>query len=144
MCKQNVNDGTDKMAIPFIGAVLDIIKGPLDKLIPDKNKRQEFEHAVTMSVYNSDLSQMEVNKVEAAHHSIFVAGWRPFVGWTCGMSLALDFLVRPIVQWGILVYGEVVTLPTLDTAQLMPILMGMLGLGTLRTYEKFKGVARKD
>ena len=132
------------MAIPFIGAVLDIIKGPLEKLIPDKNKRQEFEHAVTMSVHNSDLSQMEVNKVEAAHHSIFVAGWRPFIGWTCGTALALDFLVRPLAQWVILIFENVVILPTLDTSQLMPILMGMLGLGTLRTYEKLKGVARKD
>jgi hypothetical protein len=144
MCKKHVNDGRVDMAIPFIGAVLDIIKGPLDKLIPDKNKRQEFEHAVTMSVYNSDLSQMEVNKVEAAHHSIFVAGWRPFIGWTCGTALALDFLVRPIAQWIILIFEKVVILPTLDTSQLMPILMGMLGLGTLRTYEKLKGVARKD
>jgi hypothetical protein len=87
---------------------------------------------------------MEVNKVEAAHHSIFVAGWRPFIGWTCGTALALDFLVRPLAQWVILISENVVILPTLDTSQLMPILMGMLGLGTLRTYEKLKGVARKD
>jgi hypothetical protein len=144
MCKKHVNDGRVDMAIPFIGAVLDIIKGPLDKLIPDKNKRAEFEHEIAMAVNNSDLAQMEVNKVEAAHPSIFVAGWRPFIGWTCGTALALDFLVRPIAQWIILIFEKVVILPTLDTSQLMPILMGMLGLGTLRTYEKLKGVARKD
>jgi hypothetical protein len=60
------------------------------------------------------------------------------------MSLFLDFLVRPIVQWGLLIAEKTVVLPTLDTAQLMPILTGLLGLGVLRTYEKFKGVARKD
>lgn len=131
------------MAIPFIGAVLDIIKGPLDKLIPDKNKRMEFEQAVKMSVHEGDLAQMEVNKVEAAHPSIFVAGWRPFIGWTCGAAMALEFLVRPIAQWAILLSDKLVSLPSLDTTQLYPVLMGILGLGTLRTYEKFKGVARK-
>ena len=96
-----------------------------------------------MAVHNTDLAQMEVNKVEAAHHSIFVAGWRPFIGWCCGIAMGLEFIVRPITQWGILMAGKVVTLPSLDTEQLYPILMGLLGLGTLRTYEKFKGVARK-
>lgn len=132
------------MAIPFIGAVLDIIKGPLDKLIPDKDKRAEFEHEVRMSVHNSDQAQMEVNKVEAAHSSIFVAGWRPFIGWVCGLALAFEFLVRPIAQWGLLIAEKTTILPVLDTAALYPILMGMLGLGTLRTYEKFKGKNRNS
>lgn len=132
------------MAIPILGAVLDLIKGPLDKIIPDKAQRAAFEHEITMSVQTSDLAQMEVNKVEAANPSTFVSGWRPFIGWICGCAMAMEFLVRPLAQWGINLSGKVVTLPSLDTAQLYPILMGMLGLGTLRTYEKFKGVARKD
>lgn len=132
------------MAIPILGAVLDLIKGPLDKIIPDKAQRAAFEHEITMSVQTSDLAQMEVNKVEAANPSTFVSGWRPFIGWICGCAMGLEFLVRPLAQWGINLSGKVVTLPSLDTAQLYPILMGMLGLGTLRTYEKFKKVARKE
>lgn len=130
------------MAIPILGAVLDIIKGPLDKLVPDKAQRAAFEHEITMSVQTSDLAQMEVNKIEAAHRSIFVAGWRPFIGWTCGVAMSLEFIVRPLAQWGLNIAGKAVLLPQLDTEALYPILMGLLGLGTLRTYEKFKGVSK--
>ena len=132
------------MAIPILSAVMDIIKGPLDKLIPDKNKRAEMTHEIAMAVNNSDHAQMEVNKVEAAHHSIFVAGWRPFIGWVCGMALAFEFLVRPLTQWALLIAEKSIVLPVLDTNALYPILMGMLGLGTLRTFEKSKGIARKS
>ncbi len=65
------------MAIPLIGTILDIVKGPLDKLIPDKSKRAEFAHALEMEILRSGMAQMEVNKAEAQHKSIFVAGWRP-------------------------------------------------------------------
>jgi len=127
----------------FISDIISTVGGLAGKFIKDKDAVEAFKHEVDMSLTKLDLAQMEVNKVEAAHHSIFVAGWRPFIGWNCGLALSLDFLIRPIAQWGILMSGEVVTLPSLDTEQLYPILMGLLGLGTLRTYEKFKGVARK-
>ena len=103
---------------------------------------EAFKHEVNMSLTKMDLAQIEINKVEAAHPSVWVSGWRPFIGWVAGLALALEFLVRPIVQWGLDISGQAIQLPNIDNQELYPILMGLLGLSTLRTYEKFKGVAR--
>lgn len=87
--------------------------------------------------------QLEINKQEAQHASIFVAGWRPGIGWICGIALGWNFIIQPIVSWGAFVYGvDLDGMPTLDTNELTTILLGMLGLGGLRTYEKRLGVAR--
>ena len=93
--------------------------------------------------------QIEVNKAEAAHPSLFVAGWRPAVGWTCVTAMAYQFLLYPMLQWG-WAFGQArdwlpATLdapPMLDTSALYTVLFGLLGLGTMRTFEKVKGVAR--
>ncbi|MBL4838268.1 MAG: holin family protein [Kordiimonadaceae bacterium] len=134
------------MAIPFIGAILDVIKGPLDKLIPDKNKRMAFEHEIATAAMRAGFAQMEINKVEAAHKSLFVAGWRPFVGWVCGLGLAYAAIIEPIMRFVVKVYFPDVPIdeiPKVGTDILMPTLMGMLGLGGLRTYEKKLGLARE-
>ena len=78
--------------------------------------------------------QNEVNKIEAQHRSIFVAGWRPFIGWVCGLALLYNFVVRDLVAW---LMPEIMP-PALQMEHLITILMGMLGLGGLRTYEKLK------
>jgi len=85
-------------------------------------------------------AQMDINKVEAASQSIFVAGWRPFIGWICGSGLGIQFIVGPIVTWLSALFGHPVTFPTLDLGTLLTLLLGMLGLGTMRTYEKTNGV----
>ena len=131
------------MAIPFIGAVLDIIKGPLNKLIPDKDLRARLEHEISMTTINSGLAQMEVNKVEAAHKSIFVAGWRPFIGWVCGFGILWAFLCHPIFEWVVAMGWVDVVPPLLQVDSLLEIVLGMLGLAGLRTYEKGKGIARE-
>lgn len=128
----------------MIDKIVDTIGNLAGKFIKDKDQVEKFKHEVDMSLTKMDLAQMEVNKVEAAHHSVFVAGWRPFIGWVCGVALALEFIVRPLGQWGLDIANKAVDLPSIDNAALYPILMGLLGLGTLRTYEKFKGVARKS
>lgn len=130
------------MAIPFIGDILETVGNLAGKFIKDKDAVEKFKHEVNMSLTQLDLAQIEVNKVEAAHASTWVSGWRPFIGWVAGLALALEFLVRPIAQWGLDILGYAVQLPNIDNQELYPILMGLLGLGTLRTYEKFKGVAR--
>src|SRR5210317_988422 len=83
--------------------------------------------------------QSEINKVEAQHRTVFVAGWRPFIGWVCGVALAYNFVVRDLFIWAI--KPEEVP-PALQMEHLMTVLLGMLGLGGLRTYEKIKDKVR--
>jgi hypothetical protein len=132
------------MGIPVIDTILNVIKTPLERLIPDKNKKAEFEHALQIEVLKAGLGQMEINKVEAAHKSIFVAGWRPFIGWVCGFALAWHFILYDIAQWMQLsFFPDSPQLPALNgTETLITVLLSMLGLGGLRTFEKIKGVAR--
>ncbi len=89
--------------------------------------------------------QLAINQKEAEHGSIFVAGWRPFIGWVCGTALAYNFIVQPLLLYAAWVIPEGAVLadaPQLETGELMTVLLGMLGLGGLRTYEKRLGVAR--
>ena len=87
--------------------------------------------------------QAEINKIEAQHRTIFVAGWRPFIGWVCGVALCWHFILQPITVMIIRLAGyEQVILPDFDFSQLSTILMGMLGLGGMRSYEKTKGLTK--
>ena len=97
------------------------------------------------ALFEADKAQMEVNKQEAAHASIFVAGWRPFVGWVCGFAFAWQLLMMPMLNWFISVMGYIVpVLPEIDNRLLENALFGMLGIGAMRTIEKVKGVARNS
>ena len=84
--------------------------------------------------------QVEINKLEAGHKSIFVAGWRPFIGWVCGFAIAWNYLIHPLLSW-VLVFTDIqATPPKLSMTELFPVIIGMLGLGVYRTYEKAKKV----
>jgi hypothetical protein len=133
------------MGIPLLSTVLDIVKGPLDKLIPDKGKKVEFQHMLEMELLKTGLAQMEVNKAEAQHASVFVAGWRPFIGWVCGVALAWHFMIFDILNWArIAFFPEALIPPALGGSEtLVTVLLSMLGLGGLRTVEKIKGVSRE-
>ena len=89
------------------------------------------------------MAQLEVNKVEAAHKSMFVAGWRPFVGWVCASALAYHFILQPILVFAISVGGIEIVLPDFDMNSLLTILLGLLGLGGMRTLEKVRQVSRE-
>lgn len=89
-------------------------------------------------------AQIDVNKQEAANPSVFVAGWRPAIGWICGCGLFVQFIVNPIATWMAALFHHPITFPALDLGSLMTLLLGMLGLGTLRTYEKVSGVPGSD
>ena len=124
-------------------AVMDVV----GRFLPeDKEARAKAERAVkaqlTAHLAKIDIAQLGINKQEAAHRSVFVAGWRPFIGWTCGVALAYTYVVQPILIFGLGQAGYLVSLPTMDIGEMMPVLMGILGLGGLRTFEKYKGMAK--
>lgn len=128
-------------------ALIGPVTGLLDKFIEDKDQKAALAHEIaTMAERHAQeraMAQVETNKVEAAHRSIFVAGWRPFIGWTCGISLAWHFVLSPVVVFVTAWIGiEMPDLPTFDMDSLMTVLLGMLGLGGLRTFEKHKGLSR--
>jgi len=85
-------------------------------------------------------AQIEVNKTEAQSKDLFVAGWRPAVGWTCCLGMAGNFLVIPMANFALALSSSSIVIPLIDLSTMLPVLMGMLGLGGLRTYEKTKGV----
>jgi|TARA_R110000787_G_scaffold25275_2_gene71078 hypothetical protein len=126
--------------LPIIGDVIGRFL-PEDKEAAAKAK-QEIEQQLATHLAQIDLAQLEINKAEASHRSIFVAGWRPFIGWTCGLALAWTYVGVPIAQFILAQTGHLIDLPALDMSQMMPVLMGMLGLGGLRTFEKFKKVSK--
>ena len=115
----------------------------LDKFVADKDLKAKLQHELETAIHSANLAQLEVNKAEAAHKSVFVAGWRPFVGWVCGVALAYHFILAPLLQFSFALAGMDQELPEFDFSQLSTVLMGMLGLGGLRTFEKMKGVSRE-
>ena len=129
----------------MLDALLGPITGLLDKFIEDKDQKAKLAHDISTlaqkQVHAQVLAQLEVNKAEAASNSLFVAGWRPAIGWVCGLAFAWHFVLGPVVTL-ILSYTVEVPpqLPEFDMSSLLTVMMGMLGLGGLRTYEKKKGV----
>jgi len=132
--------------IPVIGNLL-------DRLFPDKAAADEAKLKVMQMAQTGELAeldadvklatgQVEVNKVEAASSSVFVAGWRPFVGWTCGLAFFFKYVGGPGFFVLAQLFGKTIVLPTLDATELTPILLGMLGLAGMRSWDKLKGVAK--
>lgn len=132
------------MSIAAIAATLTgPVAGLISEFITDKDKAAELAHDIsTMAAQNAHaqvMGQLEVNKQEAGHRSILVAGWRPFIGWTCGGGLFYNVLLHPIMD----IWFE---MPVINPDLLYPVMLGMLGLGgttaVARTVEKLKGAAR--
>jgi len=133
--------------IGLIGAVLPSVMEVAGRFLPeDKEKRaaaeREIEAQLTTHLAKIDLAQLDINKTEAAHRSVFVSGWRPFIGWSCGVALCWTYVATPILHFILAQTGNLVELPALDMSEMMPVLMGLLGLGGLRTVEKIKQVSR--
>lgn len=130
----------------MINAILPLIGTVLDKVIPDNNAKQkakqEIEKALIDNAAKINLTQAETNKIEAAHRSIFVSGWRPFLGWCSGLGFAWVFVVSPVAQWVLALQGISLVLPQLQTDVLMELTLAMLGLAGLRTWEKSKGLTK--
>lgn len=133
--------------LPIISTLMPIVTDVIGRFLPeDPQKRAEAEREINAALAENlakiDLAQIEVNKVEAASRSLFVSGWRPCVGWVCAAALGYTYVLQPMFIFILAQTGHLVEMPALDIAGLMPILMGLLGLGGLRSYEKVKGVAK--
>ena len=115
--------------------------------IPNGNERARAKEALEKELVDAAnsvmLAQTEINAAEAQHKSIFVAGWRPFIGWVCGVGIAWAMVVQPVAQWAMIAWGDGTELPTIDTSYLMELVTAMLGMSGLRTFEKMRGVARR-
>lgn len=111
------------------------------KLSPDE------EAKVNMQLMELEFSalkaQTDINLAEAQHASVFVAGWRPAIGWVCALGLAWQFLVNPVLAWGLILFGSATQPPLIPSEGLMSLVMALLGLGGLRTYEKLKGANQR-
>ena len=123
------------------------VTGLLDKFIEDKDKKNAIAHELaTMAERHAQelaKAQLEVNKTEAAHKNLFVAGWRPAVGWVCCLGMASNFLVIPMANFALALSDSTIIIPLIELSEMMPVLLGMLGLGAMRTVEKAKGVQRE-
>ena len=102
----------------------------IDAITTDKKEKGEILQVLTKA-------QTDLNQIEAGHRTVFVAGWRPFIGWVCGFALLYNYIVKDLLNYVIVInYPKLELLPSLQMEHLMTILGGMLGLGTLRTFEK--------
>jgi hypothetical protein len=130
----------------MLASLIGPVTGLLDKVIEDKDQKAALAHEIaTMSERHAQelaKGQLEINMAEAASGSVFKGGWRPFIGWVCGVAFAYHFVIQPFIVFGVAAAGvEIPPLPEFDMSSLMTVMMGMLGLGGLRTFEKTKKVA---
>lgn len=124
----------DKLFSSAAASPIEAIGNVFDQLFTSDEERAKADAVMQRLSQAPHLLQAEISKIEASHRSVFVAGWRPFIGWVCGMGLAFVFVLNPIIQW---VTGD--TGPEMPTESMTAMVMALLGLGTLRTVEKANG-----
>ena len=128
------------MAVDPITAGLELAKGVVSAIWPDKTEQEKAQLAAAVTLVQGQLS---INQAEATNPNVFVSGWRPFIGWVCGAACAWNWIGLPIAK-AILTYtGYKLDVAPASLTEMMPVLMGMLGLGAYRTVEKINGVAAK-
>jgi hypothetical protein len=118
--------------------VSELINTAINKIWPDKTEAEKQQLAAAVMVVQG---QLDINKVEAANPSVFVSGWRPFIGWVCGAAFAWNWIGLPVAKAALALAGHSIELAPASLTEMMPVLLGMLGLGGFRTVEKIKGVA---
>lgn len=123
---------------PAIDAV-SAVSNALDKLFTSDEERAQAAILIEKIRQKPQILQAEINRVEASHRSLFVAGWRPFIGWVCGAGFLWAFLLHPLFEWVIALRGLDVVAPAIATDNMMELVLALLGLGTLRSVEKIAG-----
>ena len=131
----------------LLNSLIGPVTGILDKVVEDKDQKAKLAHELATMAdklsHEQQLAQIEVNKAEAASGSLFKGGWRPCIGWVCGIAFGYHFVVQPIIIFIVALIGvEIPNLPEFDMSTLLTVLGGMLGIGGLRTYEKQKGLTK--
>jgi hypothetical protein len=126
------------------GPIISVVSSVLDKVIPDNNAKEkakaDIEKALIDNAAQINLAQAETNKIEAGHRSVWVSGWRPFLGWCAGCGFFVVYVLSPLIKWVCALRGFDVIVPELDTDVLMELTIAMLGLAGLRSWEKSKGL----
>jgi len=135
------------MIAALIPQLIPLLGSALDKVIPDSAAKEaatrELEKALVDNANNINLAMLAVNKQEAAHRSVFVAGWRPAIGWSCSLGIGWLFIGHPLATWVAQLLGHTgMVMPTIDTDILLELTLAMLGMAGLRTFEKLKGVSQ--
>lgn len=114
----------------------------LDKFIPDPEAKAQAAKELRDSLRSWDQGQTGINEREAQHPSLFVAGWRPYIGWICGFALTFHYVLAPLAMWVGFIVGHPLPKPPAFDTGVYELVFAMLGIGGLRTYEKITGVAR--
>tara|TARA_Y100000593_G_scaffold93630_1_gene189238 strand:+ start:729 stop:1100 length:372 start_codon:yes stop_codon:yes gene_type:complete len=117
--------------LDVIGKIIDKVSDNVDRFTLDKQEKAEL-------IAEINKAQLEVNKVEAGHTSRFVSGWRPFTGWICATALGYHYILQPLLTFVLYSFGHTIELPVFDMTTLTTVLLGMLGLGGMRSLEKVK------
>jgi hypothetical protein len=128
----------------IVEAVAGVVDNVLDKFVEDKDLKTKLNHELKQKVQDANLAQIQANIEQAKHGSIFVAGARPAIMWVCCFGLAWQFVLQPVSVWVINVTDYNLALPLIPTEGLLPLTLALLGLGGMRTAEKFKGKARNN
>ena len=134
--------------IGILSSLLPVATKIIDRVVPDKNAAQKakisMEKELTTAFNKANLAQIETNKIQAAHPSIFVSGARPAIMWICAFGLGWQFVFQPVAVWCLALSGAGVALPIIETEGLMSLTLALLGLGGMRSFEKSKGVQRNN
>jgi len=128
----------------IVESVVGVAGKVLDKFVEDKDLKRKLESELKSQIISLDLAQAQTNLEQAKHSSVFIAGARPAIMWICAFGLGWQFVFQPVAVWGIAVSGADIVLPIIQTEGLMSLTLALLGLGSMRTAEKWKGVQRNN
>ena len=125
-------------------SVIGVAGKVLDKFIEDKDLKTKLSHELKSQIVSLDLAQAQTTLEQSKHPSVFVAGARPAIMWICSFGLGWQFVFQPIAFWIVAVTGSDLLLPLFETEGLMPLTLSLLGLGGMRSFEKYKGIQRNN
>lgn len=133
--------------VKAIGETVDKLFTSDDERLERENEKLKAERSYELEMAKLETqalqNQTDINKIEAASSNLFVSGWRPFVGWVCGFALAYASIIEPFLRFAATIFGYTGSFPVIDTEITLQVLIGILGLGVFRTYERKQGVHRE-